>query len=252
LEGLINSELRYIKKVVFWVKPLISLYFNDYLDCSFDFLRFLKVCVFIRYSFNNYRFKFVFEDSNWKIEIEIESIDFLMKTHYINRDVSLIPKKILFNSNYKNIYFISNSNFNRSLWIEKFDHLGIESFPKDSHFLEEDCSEGIKVLEALNFINSTKIIVNSESLDLALDLFDKSEIYKTSPNYLLTWMALSDLKLLSKFSLYLFLSYILDRRTRVYCKNIPINPQLDKILRIFLIPEEKKNFLKINIVWKTI
>jgi len=60
-------------------------------------------------------------------------------------------------------------------------------------------------------------------------------------------MALSDLKLLSKFSLYLFLSYILDRRTRVYCKNIPINPQLDKILRIFLIPEEKKNFLKINI-----
>ena len=53
---------------------------------------------------------------------------------------------------------------------------------------------------------------------------------------LLRYMSLND---------YLYFSYILDRRTRIYIKNIPINPQLEKILIPLLLPQESNDLSKI-------
>jgi hypothetical protein len=99
------------------------------------------------------------------------------------------------------------------------------------------------VLDSINFLNSIRFEVNREILLETLGIMDKTEIYKDRPDMILAWIALNDLKMVLEFGNWFYLSYILDTRTRVYCKNIPINPQLIKILRVLIVPKVECDFL---------
>jgi hypothetical protein len=55
---------------------------------------------------------------------------------------------------------------------------------------------------------------------------------------IMTIESIIDYLTFTKIYKHLYFNYILDRRTRIYIKNVPINPQLEKTLRPVLIPEE--------------
>jgi hypothetical protein len=245
LEKIINSEMRFIAKLINWVgDPLFSDSALGSME-RYTAVKLLKISIFLRYSFNNEVFKFEFVKNKWVFSLDNRRFGLLDKLYFINHDVKLFKNKIDYFGSSKNNDIIENKNYNYPLWIEKFDQLKSESAIIRSGFLDDD-SFGIKlVLVCINFLNSIKFMVDKKILFDALEIMNSTEVYKDSPDMIMAWIALNDLKLILSFGGWFYLSFILDRRTRVYCKNIPINPQLTKILRILIIPKTECDFLKI-------
>lgn len=243
VEKIINSEMRFIVVLIKWIGgSLISDDLNE-MDRN-NALKLLKISIFLRYSFNNKIFKFEFIKNKWMFSIDELRTNLLDKLYFINNDVKLIKDKISYYGNNKNIEIVENKNYNYSLWIDKFDQIKSEKYIIESDFLE-DKSYGLRlVLDSINFLNSIKFEIHKDILLETLGIMNKTEIYKDCPDMIMAWIALNDLKLILKFGDWFYISYILDTRTRVYCKNIPINPQLIKILRVLLVPKIECNFLK--------
>ena len=242
VEKIINSEMRFIVKLINWVGEPLVLGTFDGMDRS-SVTKLLKISIFLRYSFNNKIFKFEFVKNKWTFSLDSSRINVLDKLYFISHDVRLFKSNIRYNGNDTNMEIIENKNYNCSFWIDKFDQIKSEKNIIESGFLE-DKSYGLKlVLDSINFLNSIRFEINKEILMETLGIMGKTEIYKDRPDMTLSWIALNDLKMILEFGNWFYLSYILDTRTRVYCKNIPINPQLMKILRILIVPRVEWDFL---------
>lgn len=243
VEKIINSEMRFIVKLINWIgSSLISKEIGD-MDRS-SIVKLLKISIFLRYSFNNKVYKFEFIKNKWMFSVDDLRINLLDKLYFINNDVKLFRNKVVYHGSNKNIDIVENKNYNYSLWIDKFDQIKSENSIIESGFLE-DSSYGIKlVLDSINFLNSIRFEVNKDVLFETLGIMNKTEIYKDCPDMIMAWIALNDLKFILSFGDWFYLNYILDTRTRVYCKNIPINPQLIKILRVLIVPKIEGDFLK--------
>lgn len=61
LESFLNGELTHIKRVVLCFKYLWPCFFSKLGLNEGNLLKFLKICIFLRYSFNNNKFKFEFD-----------------------------------------------------------------------------------------------------------------------------------------------------------------------------------------------
>ena len=242
VEKIINSEMRFIVKLINWVGNPLLLDIFDGLDRN-SIIKLLKISIFVRYSFNNKIFKFEFIRNKWTFSIDESRVNVLDKLYFINHDVRLIKSKITYSGDNRNMEIIENRNYSHSLWIDKFDQIRSEKNIIESGFLE-DSSYGLGlVLDSINFLNSIRFEINKEILLETLGIMGKTEIYKDRPDMTLCWIALNDLKMILEFGNWFYLSYILDTRTRVYCKNIPINPQLIKTLRVLIVPRVECNFL---------
>ena len=245
IEKVINGEIKYIDKLLNWVGINLFESFPYKKMDNYNFLKFLKIAVLIRYSFNNTIFKFEFIKNKWIIVPDNQRIKLLDKLYFINYDVKMFQRKIIYSGDDKNMNIVDNKNFNHYLWIDKFDQIKIDENIIKSDFLEKKSFGLNKVVEAINFLNSIKFEIYENALFEILLLMENTELHKDCPDMILAWIALNDLKLILNFGGWFYLNFILDTRTRVYCKNIPINPQLIKIIRMVIIPKLEYNFLEI-------
>lgn len=244
VEKIINSEMRIIAKLLRWVGDKIF-YDNNVKIERYNFLKLLKISIFIRYSFKNNVYKFEFIKNKWIVVVNDDMMCLLDKFYFINNDVKLFKDNIVYLGTSRNVEIINNDNYNIPLWIDKFDQIKSENDSDKNDFFE-DRSYGLElIINSINFLNSIKFEVYEDILFETLGIMNKTEIYKDCPDMILAWIALNDLRLILSFGGWFYLSFILDTRTRVYCKNIPVNPQLIKILRILIIPKIEYNFLKI-------
>jgi len=115
----------------------------------------------------------------------------------------------------------------------------------DTAFNETTIKEFSLVLGVLNFLNSIKIVFNKDSINHLKETINKKKEFLLDKKRHMSILAVEDLMRYIGLNNYLYFSYILDRRTRIYVKNIPINPQLEKILRPLLLPQESNDFNKI-------
>jgi hypothetical protein len=149
-------------------------------------------------------------------------------------EVKLLEEPIIGN-------IINNSSFNKDIWINKFNlikenknELGLEEKERSEFFKKEN--KGIfKTLDVMNFLNNSKFTVNKNILNKVTNDYFLLERLKKDKR-IMTMLSIKEAEFLSKFEKFHF-DYVMDNRTRLYIKNIPLNTQLEKILRPLVITD---------------
>jgi len=203
---------------------------------------FLCDLIKIRHSFLSNYFKYEF-NGNWKITLDMKVLEVFWGLNYISWDIRYEEKFI--NLKKENIIenIIENSSFTSDLWIHKFNLIK-SSINKEKEIFLKKRNEGIfNVLRVINFMNNCKFKINKEGL-LLINNSSILEKLKKDNKYM-SLLSVNEADYLKDLEWFRF-DYILDNRTRIYIKNIPLNPQLEKILRPLII----NNFQNDDIILK--
>lgn len=245
LDKLIGSRGRYLNKLINLIvthmefsrlSRLFSIENEEVLS------NFLCDLIKVRHSFLSNYFKYEF-DGNWKVILDIKVLEIFWRLNYISWDIRY--EENIINLKKENIIenIIENSSFTSDLWIHKFNLIKGNINKEKEIFLKRK-SEGIfNILKVINFMNNCRFKINKENL-LSLnnsDILRKLEI----GNRYMTILCLKEANYLKDLEWFRF-DYILDNRTRIYIKNIPLNPQLEKILRPLIV----SNFQNDEIILK--
>jgi hypothetical protein len=194
---------------------------------------FLCDLIKIRHSFLSSYFKYEFEGA-WKIKLNMEVLEVFWKLNYIGWDVRYEEKFITLSKENIVENIIENSSFSSELWIYKFNLIK-KGINKEKEVFLKRKSEGVFcVLNIVNFMNNCKFHINK----IALVSIKNDNILKKlkNDNKYMTLLCLDEASYLRDLKWFRF-DYILDNRTRIYIKNIPLNPQLEKIIRPLIVNE---------------
>lgn len=185
--------------------------------------------IIIRYSFKNKLLNYIKIKKKWYIELDDKILECVSKCNYINKDVRISEKKIILNkeATIKNI--IQNNSFNDKIWIDKFSIIKEDVNEEKSIFLKKECKGVKKCLLVLNFLTNCKFKINEKVLKEIKENNELNEYLKLKKK-LMTILTIEEADFVKKFNFFR-LDYIMDNRTRLYIRNIPLNIQLEKIIR---------------------
>ncbi len=241
LDKLIGNKSRYLTKVinlfVFNIgRDRLVEVFN--IEDEEILSNFLCDLILIRHSFLSSYFEYNF-DTKWKIKFKLDILEIFWKLNYINYDVRYEDKIIKLKKEpfVKNI--IENSSFNSNLWIYKFNLIKKNVNKEKEIFLNKENKGIFRVIKILNFMNNCKFHINKKVLESIIDrgyVLNKLE----RENRFMTLLSIKEASYIGNLEWFKF-DYILDNRTRIYIKNIPLNPQLEKILRPVIINKIQNN-----------
>ncbi len=125
---------------------------------------------------------------------------------------------------------LSNKNFSKSIWIE---NAAYDISHASSDFLKKKVTRLEPVISALNYLNGTEYSILLPVYLKITELYKNSRIKKfldkNQEGSLFNASVFSEIARLQ--SACFFLTHQLDRRSRVYVTNIPINYQLNHLVR---------------------
>lgn len=236
LDKLLNNRNRYtrslVKKLIISDPEKYMTYFK--ISDKEILVNFLTDMILIRYSYKSNLFNFIFNKS-WSIELDKNLLETFWKLNYINIDVRGNKKFIKLEKDPTIGNIVDNSSFNGDIWIEKFNLIKKnknelkEIVVERDDFLRKENISIFKILKIINFLNNSRFKINKEvlfKLKNNKDLLDKLKDNKK----IISLLALKEAEFVSRFDNFYF-DYVMDNRTRLYIKNIPLNTQLEKILR---------------------
>lgn len=242
LDKLLNGRLYYTKilaGIIIYeskkdLKSLLSIKDEDVL------LKYITDLILIRYGFKSKLICFRFE-KKWKLSLNKNILEKLKEIKYRNIDVRYKKSYVKLKTEPLVGNIINNSSFDKEIWINKFNLIKINKnelglIDKERADFMSSINKGISnALRVINFLNNSEFIINKNVLKSILmndaiikDLKDKKRI--------MTLLSLKESEYISKFNKFYF-DYVMDNRTRIYIKNIPLNTQLEKILRPLVITE---------------
>jgi len=234
LDKLIGSRGRYLNKLInllvthIEISRLSRLFSIENEEVLSNFLCDL---IKVRHSFLSNYFKYEF-DGNWKVILDIKVLEIFWRLSYIGWDIRC--EENIINLKKENIIenIIENSSFTSDLWIHKFNLIKSNINKEKDIFLKRK-SEGIfNILKIINFMGNCRFKISKETL-LLLNNSDVLRKLERDNRYM-TILCLKEANYLKDLEWFRF-DYILDNRTRIYIKNIPLNPQLEKILRPLIV-----------------
>lgn len=192
-------------------------------------VNFISDLLIIRHSFLSNYFEYFF-DNNWKINLKLDILKIFWKLKYINADVRYEGKKIKLLKEPLNKNIIENSSFNDDIWIYKFNLIKKETNVSKKIFLEKINKRIDFNVRIINYLNNCKFKINNNLLKEVLNLKEKLK----KDGKFMSMLALDEANYVKNFEWFKF-DYLMDNRTRLYIKNIPLNCQLEKILRPIII-----------------
>lgn len=236
LDKLIGNKARYLNKLVNLlifhmgferVSKMFSIEDEEVLS------NFLCDLIKIRHSFLSNYFKYEFEGT-WKIKLKMEVLEVFWRLNYIGWDVRCEEKFITLSKENIVENIVENSSFSSELWIYKFNLIK-KGINKEKEVFLKRKSEGIFcVLNIINFMNNCRFHINKTAL---ISIKNDNILKKLkNDNKYMTLLCLDEANYLKDLKWFRF-DYILDNRTRIYIKNIPLNPQLEKIIRPLIVNE---------------
>lgn len=155
----------------------------------------------------------------------------------INKAVSFLPEKVTYLGDYSVENVLLNKNFTKNFWIpnEVYDITHADDF-----FLKKKVTQLDSVVNVINSLNNTRYFVQQRLLDMIKKLYNnpgiKQCLDKTAEAAAFNAIALEELTRLKNTCF--FLTHQLDKRSRIYVTNIPVNYQLNKVVRGLLYSDQ--------------
>jgi hypothetical protein len=118
-------------------------------------------------------------ENDWYLLINKQQTD-LFNLKYVGEGVFFTPQKNEYTGNYTVNDVIQNEHFKFPFWISKKENLLNTQKQRDSKFLELKCPNIELVLEAVNHLQQTKIIINKNDFAFFYDTF---QLVKTSSEF---------------------------------------------------------------------
>jgi hypothetical protein len=245
LDKLLGVKLKYTRLIA---KNLISVNEKDAktrfnIDDNEVLLKFVTDLILMRYTFKSNLLKFKFE-KKWMIELREDILKDLEKSLYINNDVRFKESNIFIKKDEMSRNVINNSSFNKDIWINKFNLIKETNDVDRNKFFDKENTNISKVLNIINFLNNSNFVINKDLLTYVIN-DDNIKNKLIEEKKIMTLLALKEAEYLCKFDKFHF-DYIMDNRTRLYIKNIPLNTQLEKILRPLVITNIDDDFIILN------
>jgi len=148
----------------------------------------------------------------------------------ITKTVSFSQEIIAYTGDFSVESVLSNKNFSKNIWIEN-DAYDISH--ADNLFLKNKVIRLKLVIDTLNYLNNTVYSLLQPLYLKIKELYTNTRIKKifdkNKETSLLNATTLAEIERLQ--NTYFFLTHRLDQRTRVYVTNIPINYQLNHLVR---------------------